>query len=100
MSVGTQKSISNLNITKICTAMAVNSQQNSDYGIHVDIDLHLGSPTSLTQKNQKTNQSKIQWIKIVQDSQIKSFKFKLPHHIKDILHAIPHVQKQMENYGE
>jgi hypothetical protein len=26
---------------KICTAMAVNSQQNSDYGIHVDIDLHL-----------------------------------------------------------
>ncbi len=30
-----------MNITKICTAMGVNSQQNSDYGIHVDIDLHL-----------------------------------------------------------
>jgi len=30
-----------MNITKICTAMAVNSQQNSDYGIHVGLDLHL-----------------------------------------------------------
>jgi hypothetical protein len=30
-----------MDITKICTAMAVNSQQNPDYGIHVDIDLHL-----------------------------------------------------------
>jgi hypothetical protein len=49
-------------------------------------------------KNQKTNQLKIWWIKIVHDSKIKSFKSKLSHHIEDVLHAIIHMQKHMKNY--
>ncbi len=51
-------------------------------------------------KNQKTNQFKIWWIEIVHDFRIKSFKSKLPHHIKDILHNILHMQRHMENYEE
>jgi hypothetical protein len=58
----------------------------------------LGSPTSLTQKFRKPSNQKFGGLKLSMTPKSRASKSKFPHHIKDVIHTIPHIHEHKESY--